>query len=409
MRRFLAGFLLLFTACQSSPDAFKPDAAARELIEKHKGDVPALVQGNTEFALALYQRLAEKDGNVFFSPYSITNALAMTYAGARGNTADEMKATLRFPVDAERLHPAFGNLTLRMQGAKSRPYQLSIANRLWGQRDYGFRPEFLKIGQDFYNAGLGEVDYVGDADGSRKTINAWVEKQTNDKIKDLLKEGQVNSLKRLVLTNAIYFKAKWKDPFDASKTKPDTFHVSAKQTTQTPMMRSLSSVPFTAFDWLSLVELPYEGDELSMVILLPSEVDGLPELEKKLTAENLKTWMNRLDKQKVSLKLPKFKVTAEADLKEMLEQMGMRDAFDERTADFSGMATREKLCISAVVHKAFIEVNEVETTAAAATGGIQRVRSGPQPFHADHPFVFLIRERSSGAILFLGRFVQPAS
>src|SRR5262245_47843435 len=235
MRRFVIGLILLLPACNSSPDAFKPDAAALAAIEKHKSDVPTLVQGNTEFALAMYQRLAEKDGNVFFSPYSITNALAMTYAGARGNTADEMKAALRFPLDAERLHPAFGNLTLKLQGDARRPYQLSIANRLWGQRDYGFRPEFLKLGKDYYNAGLAEVDYKSDSEGARKSINDWVEKQTNNKIKDLIRGEDLNSLTRLVLTNAIYFNAKWKDPFDAAKTKLDTFHLSAKEKTETQM------------------------------------------------------------------------------------------------------------------------------------------------------------------------------
>jgi len=414
MRKLLAGFLCLLTACSSgSMDRFNPDAAALQAIRKHEADVPALVQGNSEFALALYQQLAEKDGNLFFSPYSISTALAMTYAGARGNTADEMKATLRFPFEPARLHPTYGNLTLKTQGGgKARPYQLTIANRLWGQKDYGFQPDFLKIGKDYYHAGLAEVDYAGDAEGSRKTINAWVEKQTNDKIKDLLAPGVVNSLTRLVLTNAIYFKAKWKDPFDAKLTKPDTFHLSSKQTVQTPMMRSNPSIQYAAFDSLSLVQLGYEGNDLSMIILLPKKVDGLKELEKDLTAANLKLWVAKLSGHEVDLKMPKFKVTAEFALKDVLTTMGMRDAFDDSKADFSGMATGEKLFISAVVHKAFVEVNEKETEAAAATGVTMGPTSAPPPpqratFHADRPFLFLIRERSSGSILFLGRFSNP--
>ena len=281
MRKTLVSFLLLLTACQSSTDAFKPDAAALALIEKHKGDVPAVVQGNTEFALALYQQIAQKEGNRFFSPFSISNALAMTYAGARGNTAEEMKTALRFNLAAEGLHPTFGNLTLQLQcGGKQRPYELAIANRLWGQKDYGFQPEFIKVGKDYYHAGLAEVDYAADAEGARNSINAWVERQTANKIKDLLAPGLVNQDTRLVLTNAIYFKGKWKDPFDEAKTKPDNFYPSAGPTIQVPMMRAAPKAAYAEFDTHSLVELSYLGRRFVDGSLLPKDKDGLNALEK---------------------------------------------------------------------------------------------------------------------------------
>lgn len=427
MRKILAGLLCCLFACQPTPnssppqeppgpqrtpaEARKPDPAVLALIAKHGPDVPALVQGNSDFGLALYQRLASKDGNLFFSPYSISNALAMTYAGARGNTAREMKATLRFQLDDDRLHPAFGNLIAQLHGAdagKPRPFQLTVANRLWGQKDYGFQPSFLKIGDDFYQAGLEEVDYKNDYEGARKTINAWVEKKTKDKIVDLIPEGELDALTRLVLTNAIYFKGVWLNPFP-KQTQPGPFHLASGKTVQTPIMQANPSLNFAQHDSFSMVELPYENNELSMVVLLPKKKDGLRELEKQLTAENLAVWMNKLSGHDVDLKLPKFEFTAEFKLNEVLKEMGIRDAFDEYKANFSGIATREQLYVSAVLHKAFVDVNEEGTEAAAATAVVVSTKSEPTQatFHADHPFVFLIREQRSGSILFLGRVANP--
>lgn len=383
------------------------------LPPKTDPDVATLVQGNNEFALSLYQQVAGKEGNLFFSPYSISNALAMTYAGARGDTAVQMKATLRFNLTDAALPPAFGKLIAQLDGAgegKLRPFQLTIANRLWGQKDYGFLPEFTKIGKDYYRAGLEEVDFVNAADEARTTINTWVEKQTKDKVKDLIPPGVLNDQTRLVLTNAIYFKAPWLNPFNSGQTKIAPFQLASGAKTDASMMHATRQhLHFADLASFTMLQMPYEGYGQSMIVLLPTKSDGLAGLEKQLNAESLAKWLAKLSNHEVDVKLPKFKVTAEITLNTILQQMGMKDAFVFGKADFSGMATREKLFISAVLHKAFVDVNEAGTEAAASTGVVIATRSAPPPatFHADHPFIYLIRDNATGSILFAGRLVHP--
>jgi serpin B len=389
--------------------------------QKLDPEIATLVQGNNDFALTLYHQIAAKqDGNLFFSPYSVSNALAMTYAGARGNTAEEMKTTLRFNLAADRLPPAFGKLIADLDGdgignanGKPRPFQLTVANRLWGQKDYGFLPEFTKIGKDYYRAGLEEVDFVSSAEVARNTINAWVEKQTKDKIKNLIPPRALNETTRLVLTNAIYFKAAWLHQFDPQATMPAPFHLSNGKTIDAPMMRTMRPLPFASHESFLLLQLPYEGNAQSMIVLLPKKKDGLGELEKQLNSETLSKWLQKLSTHEVDVKLPKFKVTAQITLNDILQQMGMKDAFTPGKADFSGMATRESLFISAVLHKAFVDVNEAGTEVAAATAVISsaEVKARPPtpiPFHADHPFLYLIRDNATGSILFAGRLADPA-
>jgi serpin B len=372
----------------------------------------ALVGGNNEFAVNLYQQLAETEkGDLFFSPYSISNALAMTYAGARGNTAAEMKKTLGFRLPDDRLHPAFGTLIARLHGdVKNRSFQLTVANRLWGQKDYGFLRGFSKIGSDHYGAGLEEVDYIKATEEARKRINDWVEQQTQQKIKDLIAEGILDDMTRLVLTNAIYFKAPWASPFEARNTKPGDFQLAGGKTVQVPMMRQKWRTDYADLGDFTMVKLPYENGQQSMIVLLPKKVEGLPELEKRLSAENLAQWTEKLRDHEVDVKFPKFKVAAEFSLKDVLKNMGMRDAFVFGKADFSGMATREMLYITAVLHKAFVDVNEAGTEAAAATAVVIGTRSLPKEatFHADHTFLFLIRDEASGTILFMGRVADPS-
>lgn len=379
--------------------------------QKIDPEVNALVDGNNDFGMTLYQRLAQKDGNLFLSPYSISNAFGMTYAGAKGNTAAEMKTTLRFNLADERLHPAFAKLIASLDAAgKKKPFQLTIANRLWGQKDYGFLPAFTDIGKKHYGAGLEEVDYINATEDARKAINAWVEKQTKDKIKDLVPPGVLDDKTRLVLTNAIYFKAPWLSPFSPKQTKQGTFDLGNGKTVKADMMHQNQRTSFADLGAFTAVQLPYEGYEQSMVILLPKKKNGLADLEKNLTAANLKAWLGKLSTHQVDLAIPKFKMTAEFRLKEILQEMGMKDAFAAGKADFSGMATREKLYISAVLHKAFVEVNEAGTEAAASTAIVVGATSLPQPatFHADHPFVFLIRDQRTGSILFVGRVADPS-
>jgi serpin B len=375
-----------------------------------KTDVAAVVKGNDQFAFDLYARLRDKPGNLFFSPQSISTALAMTYAGARSETADEMARTLHFTLPNERLHPAFHALIEELNGAgKKRGYQLSVANALWGQKGYHFRKDFLELTRKNYGAGLREVDFAGNTEAARQTINAWVEKETNNKIKDLLQSGVLDSLTRLVLTNAIYFKGDWDRQFHKDATRKEPFHVSSDDKVITPMMHDTGKFQYFEGESLQVLGLAYKGKELSMVVLLPKKRDGLPELEKTLTAGKIAELLPKLREQEVMVSLPKFKTTCEFGLKDTLAVMGMPAAFSQTKADFSGMDGSRELYITAVVHKAYVDVNEEGTEAAAATGVVVGLRAAPAHpvFRADHPFVFAIRDNRSGSILFLGRVKNP--
>ncbi len=384
---------------------------ARGQPPKLNPDTATLVKNNTAFALDLYRELGQKDGNLFFSPYSISNALAMTYAGARGETAAEMAKTLHFSLGQERLPAAFHDLIGQFGGAgKPRKYQLTVANRLWGQKDFRFLPEFVKLTEANYGAGLKEVDFMRATEQARLAINAWVEEQTKDKIKELLKPNVLTQDTRLVLTNAIYFKAAWMWPFSPQATSPGDFKVSAARTIKVPLMHGNVPTTYLRTDTFEAVELPYEDRDLSMVVFLPKQ-GGLAAFEKTLTAANLATWQRGLKFHAVQVTLPKFKVTDEFMLGSTLVKMGMPAAFDPNRADFSGMTSQAKLFISHVVHKAFVDVNEAGTEAAAATAVVMATAAAPQPatFTADRPFVYLIRDNRTGSILFLGRVVNPSA
>jgi serpin B len=400
MRRVLLSATLL---------ALAPLAAPAQVVSKVKGDVAEVVDGNNGFALDLYSNLAAEPGNLFFSPYSISNALAMTYAGAGGNTAREMKTALHFNLEPERFHSAFGKIVRYFQApAQKRGFQLEIANRLWGQVGLGFRPEFVKLGEEKYLAGLKEVNFRA-REEARQTINAWVDKATNKKIGDLVPKGAITPNTRLVLTNAIYFKAAWDEPFGSFK-KPGDFHLTADKTVAVPLMGATKFAGFFADGATLGLELPYQGADISMVVLLPKRVDGLPGLEKTLTLTNLNKMLARLENHNVEITLPKFTMTSAFPLNEVLGKMGIKDAFVDGTADFSGITSEHKLHIHYVVHKAFVNVNEAGTEAAAATGALLGTIGRPPvpvPFKADHPFLFLIRDRPTGSILFMGRVVDP--
>jgi serpin B len=374
-----------------------------------KGDVAVAVKGNNEFAFDLYGQLRTRDGNLFFSPNSISTALAMTYAGARGDTADEMAKALHFNLPQDKQHPAFGGLIRNLNGeGKKRGYKLNVANALWGQSGYGFKDDFLKLTRVNYGAGLREVDFAGNADGVRKEINTWVEKQTNDKIKDLIQPGAVDGSTRLVLTNAIYFKGDWNSQFKKDQTRDEMFNDGSNKKTKTAMMHQTDVFKYLDADEVLVLEMPYAGKELSMVVLLPKKTDGLPALEKSLTAEKLAGWLGKARSHEVVVSLPKFKMTSQFSLIDTLSALGMRKAFGTG-ADFSGIDGSGGLHISAVVHKAFVDVNEEGTEAAAATGVVMTTMMRPKPvFRADHPFVFLIRDTRNASVLFLGRIVTPA-
>jgi serpin B len=373
-------------------------------------DVKKVVAGNIKFAVALHGQLRDREGNLFYSPFSISTALAMTSAGARGKTLEEMEKALSLP-DQKGLHPGVGRLVARLnaKGKKSK-HELVVANALWGQAGYKFKQDFLDLNKRHYGAGLQLVDFAKQAEASRKTINTWVEKQTREKIKDLLPPGTIDSDTRLVLTNAVYFKGNWKYRFKEKMTAPEDFHLTAAKKVKVPMMKYVNGdFGYHETKTARVLQLPYDGDELSMMVILPKKKDGLAEVEKALTAEEVAGWVKGISTQKVNVWLPKFKLTREVSLKPVLEKLGMKQAFSD-AADFSGISTQEKLLISAVVHKAFVDVNEKGTEAAAATGVVIKAVSAPPPpktFRADHPFLFLIREQHSGSILFVGRVSNP--
>jgi serine protease inhibitor len=427
MRGYQKAFVLVAAGLVAAYGCAAEKASDGTAAKKQSGEDVAsqrIVEGNNRFALDLYAKLRGRQGNLFLSPYSISTALAMTYAGARGSTASQMAEVLHFRVatdaktqqpptamDRERFASMFGRVIkdLNARGRKG-SYTLTVANALWGQKGYGFLGQFLKSVRMNYDGWLNEVDFVAATEKARKTINAWVEKQTNDKIKDLIPPGVLDPMTRLVLTNAIYFKGNWARQFKADQTKDAPFTLADGSKIQTPMMNQQAEFGYMETDSFQGLELPYANDELSMIILLPKTVDGLGELEKTLTVENLSQWLSRLFPREVIVSAPKFKATSQFSLASVLGAMGMKDAFTP-AADFSGMDGKRDLFISAVIHKAYVDINEEGTEAAAATGVTMRLTSiGPSRipvFRADHPFVFLIRDNHSGSILFIGRLTNP--
>lgn len=368
----------------------------------------ALVAGNTDFALNLYARLRTTDGNLFFSPYSVSTALAMTYGGARGETARQMAKVLHFPLDSKLLHAAFEELmSSDAAAADESGYRLHLANALWGQQGENFLTEFLDLTSKHYGAGLREVDFRGNTEQVRRTINAWVDAQTQHEIKELLQKGNLEPTDVLVLTNAIYFKGDWASQFDKQLTKLAPFWLNGTDQVSVPMMYQLGRFKYATFDKFNLLELPYQGDRLSMVLISPKEKDGLSNLEESLNRDSIERWLRQQQEQPVRVTLPRFGLTSRVDLARTLETMGMTDAFSSAKADFSGMTGLRGLFIGMVIHEARVEVTEEGTEAGAATA--VQIKKGPATaaFTADHPFLFLIRDNLSGSILFLGRVVNP--
>jgi serpin B len=377
-------------------------------------DVPgkdAVVKANNRFALDLYGRVRGQEGNLFFSPSSISAALAMTYAGARGPTAEQMATVLSVPPEQEWLHSAYASFLQDLKNQGEPPgCKLTLANALWGQKGHGFQPGFLKVLKNSYHSDLHEVDFRQGPDEARKSINAWVEEETRQKIHEMVKPGQLDAQTLLVLTNAVYFKGEWESPFKKDDTREGAFWVRPKHQVSVPLMRQAGKFPYLDEKGFQALELSYAGGGLRLVVLLPKKADGLAELEKRLTPANLEEWLGKLRPEKVTLSLPQFRTTAELQLKSVLADMGMPLAFRPGEADFSGMTTRgSELALSAVAHKAYVEVNEAGTEAAAATAIKGRSLFPPRvpEFRADHPFVFAIRDGRSGCLLFLGRLSDP--
>ncbi|XP_048832360.1 serpin B6-like isoform X7 [Brienomyrus brachyistius] len=373
----------------------------------------SLTAANTHFSLDLFTKISSSNkGNVIFSPFSLSSALAMVYLGARGDTAAQMAQTHHFHKAEEDVHIGFSQL-LSLLNKPGAPYSLSIANRLFGEQSYQFVEKFLTDSKKHYQAELEPVNFRSGAEAARVNINTWVEKQTNAKIKNLLTPGMLDHLTRLVLVNAIYFKGNWQKKFDPANTREMPFKTNKNDSVPVMMMEKKAKFGFTFIPEAKcqVLEMPYVDDELSMLIMLPNEVNGLEELEQKLTYENFTEWTrpNMMRIQEVIVSLPKFKLEETYDMNQVLSSMGMVDAFDELKCDFSGMSPDNDLVLSKVVHKAFVEVNEEGTEAAAATAAIMMLRCAmiPARFTADHPFLFFIRHNPTKSILFYGRFSSP--
>lgn len=394
---------MTLVACGSTAPAEKRDPRA---ITQLTPSLSAVVHGNNAFAWSLYAELDQGQDNLFLSPFSISAALGMTYAGARGQTADEMKNVLHIELDDAAYHASFGALLGDLAGPhRGRGYQLDIANRLFGQQGFDFNSDFLQLTSDDYGAPLQQLDFKRDPDGSRQTINGWVEDQTQNRIKDLLGPGTITVDTRLVLANAIYFKARWASRFDPKDTRDADFTRADGSTSKVPMMGNFGTYGLYTDSDVSVIELPYQDNELSMVVILPAAKDGLPALEAALTGDKVDSWIQSLSEaHEVSVGLPRFTMTHSVPLKQTLIDMGMTLAFSDQ-ADLSGIAPG--LMLTDAVHKAFVLVDEEGTEAAAATAVVAGTTSAGPAFYADHPFVFLIRDKLTGSILFMGRVEDP--
>jgi len=378
------------------------------------GDLDALVDGNTAFALDLYAALADRYDNLFYSPYSISLALAMTYAGARGETELEMAQTLHFDLSQARLHPAFNALDqelakrgepIELPDGEQEGFQLNIANSIWGQVDYAFLDEFLDLLALNYGAGMRIVDFIQQTEQARQQINAWVSDETEGRIEDLIPEGVLDAATTLVLANAIYFNAAWMEPFDEAATMDGIFHLLDGGQVTVPMMNQSERMRYAEGDGYQVVERAYVGGQMAMDIILP-DAGEFEAIEAAMDAAWLENVLASLEGQQVTLSMPRFEFESEVGLTEVLQAMGMPTAFGGG-ADFSGMDGTRSLFISSVLHKAFIEVNEEGSEAAASTAVIMRKSNLAYRFRADHPFLFLIRDNKTGSILFLGRVVDP--
>ena len=398
-----AAVLFLFPYEPDQP----PQADNTDSTEQGIQDV---VNANNQFAFDLYSELDKsEDGNIFYSPYSISAALAMTYEGAEGQTANEMKSVFHFPED-NILRPNFAAIYNDIN-KENENYELKTGNALWAQKDFPFLPEYMSRVENYYGGKVAMLDFVGETEKSRQTINSFIEEQTNDKIKDLIPVGSLDAMTRLVLTNAICFKGIWEWEFDKDDTHERDFKITATNTVKTSMMNmnpEEATFNYAETEDLQILELPYKGDKISMLILLPKE--NLDKIDSILTAEKLNEYKSQMKETELdSISLPKFEFDTKYFMNNALSSLGMPKAFSG-DADFSGMTGKKDLFISSVIHQAYIGVDEEGTEAAAATAVIMTMGISLEPrkiFNADHPFIFLIQEKNTGNILFLGRVVDP--
>jgi serpin B len=376
-------------------------------------DLSAIASSNNQFAFDFYRSInaADEGKNIFVSPFSVSTALAMTFEGSRGTTRKQMAGVLHFNLtDADR-QAGFSALLAEINDGQAKQYTLEVANALWGQKGFHVEPSFTATVGKFYGGGFYAVDFVGDKAGSVQKINTWVDEKTAGKIKDLVHPGDVNEVTRLILTNAIYFKGTWAAPFERIGTRTEPFHTSATASVQAPMMHRSGQFRFAKEDALTAIELPYAGNEMSMIAILPGgDIDKLGE---SLSNQELDRIRKEMRPEEVEVSLPRFKIEARSLLKDNLSKLGMPDGFDKPVADFSGITGNKALYLSSVIHQAMIDVNEEGSEAAAATGVVIKTRTVRAPskleFRADRPFIFMIVHNPSGSILFMGRLTNPLS
>ncbi len=418
---FLSLLALLLSACGSSmPNPSVSMNIAQSNLQREKSpalppdEIRVLVRGNNAFALDLYRSLRTSDDNLILSPFSISLALAMTYAGARDETAAQMERVLRFP-GPERTHPAFNALDLALTQLNpspdqdQQPFQLRLANAVWAEKTHPFRQEFLDLLARYYGAGIRLADFINHGEAARQEINRWVEQQTEDKIKDLIQPGALDPYTRMVLVNAIYFKADWLTPFEPSNTHDAPFYLLDGSEIRVKMMSQAFYVPYAAGDGWQAVELPYAVQTTSMLIVVP-DAGRFTEIESALDEAGLEAILNSMQSVSIELGLPKFQFTSQFSLPSSLAALGMTDAFDPTLADFSGMTGERDLHISDAIHQAFIAVDEKGTEAAATTAVVIQITSAHLfdiMFTIDRPFLFFIRDTVNGQILFMGRVLSP--
>ena len=412
----IAVLSLLLSAC--SPSASLANSAVERITSPNTtpDDIQNLVKNNNEFAFGLYHTLQTQDGNLIYSPYSISLALAMTYAGARGKTESQMAQALHFPPQ-DQIHPAFNALDLQLAergkatAEEETPLQLNIANAIWAEQTYPFLQSFLDTIKLNYGAGIRQVDFINQYEAVRTEINSWVSDQTQGKIQDLIPDGVLNTDTRMALVNAIYFKASWLNSFEVSFTKDLPFHLLDSSEVVVPIMSQHNQIPYAKGDGWQAIELAYQGGTAAMDIIVPDQ-GRFEEIESNLDQSTTASLLASLQPSSVHLVMPKFKFESEFGLADQLSALGMQDVFDPSKANFSGMTKKHDLYINTVIHKAYIAVDEKGTEAAAGTAVLMAAVSKQLSLvqlTIDRPFIFIIRDIPSGQILFIGRVLNPAS
>lgn len=406
----VASALLSISCAAPKPEPQPQEPAASQAVAiPTPAAAPApdtLSAGQTEFAVDLYRRVGAKAGNVFLSPASVSMALGMVYAGAEGETAAEMARALRYP-DGD-VHAGMAGL-LRKLPIAAEGRRLSIANALWVQQSFRLKPGYLAQVQRHYGGGARQVDFVGDPGNAIAAVNRWAEEKTAGRIREILKPDNINDRTRLVLTNAVHFKADWLSPFQASQTRARPFRLSGGGSVPVPMMRQRGNFRLLETPAFEAVEMPYKGGELSMLLFLPREGGELKQFEERLDGKTLGEWIEQLmssERRDLELVVPKLELDARASLVPQLQALGMRRAFTE-LAQLGGMADA-RLYVSDVIHQTWLRVDEKGTEAAAVTAAMAEIVSMPRPFHADRPYFFAIRDNRSGILLFVGRIERPS-